>query len=393
MKILFLASRIPYPPDRGDRVRAWHILEALSADHEVHLAFFSDRRSSRDEMEALRRVSARVEEVHLPRGGSLLKAARGIVSSEPLQVHYYRDRRMSSRVRRLAEENSYDLVYSHLFRVYPFARLVNGVFQLVDLTDVVSREVLDSVPFRPPLMRLVYGVEGARIERFERFVCDTADETWVISEGEREVLQARGIASRVRVVPNGLDPWLLDSPPPSPEAGRMAFLGHLEVFHNVDGLRHFGRRILPRIRREVDGAVLAIAGRGMSPAVKALGRVEGVRLEGFVEDLVGFYRRAAVFVAPLRFAAGTQNKVIQAMAAGVPCLVSPEVARGIGAEPGAEILVAESDDEWVRLAVRVLSHRDWSSRIGEAGRRFARARFSWECARERMRRIEEGIRR
>lgn len=389
MRILFLASRLPYPPDRGDRVRAFHLLAAMSEDHEVDLVSFAERAPSKDEKDSLHRYCRRVEVVVLPRSASVLRAATGLFTTGPLQVHYYRDRKFRSLVRTMSIAGNYDLVFSHLFRVYPYARLADGAYRLLDLTDVVSREVAESARYRGVPMRWVYRLESARIRRFEEAACRDADETWVISETEKELLGRSVVTRKVHVIPNGLCAGLAASSSSEPEPGRLGFLGHLEVFHNVDGLAYFIKTVLPVIRATIPEARLVIGGVGGSPVVEKLARRPGVSLEGYVPDLAGFLRRCSVFVAPLRLAAGTQNKVIQAMAAGVPVLMSPQVASGIEATPGKEVVVASSDEDWAQEAIRLLRDPAQARAIGAAGRRFALSAYDWGIARTRLREIEK----
>ncbi|MBM3287290.1 MAG: glycosyltransferase [Candidatus Eisenbacteria bacterium] len=388
MRILFLSSRIPHPPDRGDRVRAFHLLETFASEHEVDLLTFTEREMDRPDGKALGALCGRVEEVVLPRSRSVARAFRGLLSRDPLQVHYYKDKAFGERVRALVREDPYDLVFSHLFRVFPYARSVEGAFRLLDLTDVISREVVASAAYRRFPMNRVYRLEGARIRRFEIGACRDAHEIWVISEAEREILAREGVGEKVRVVPNGVEPALLATPLPAGGGKRIGFLGHLEVFHNVDSLSFFCERVLPRIRERVPEARLLIAGRGASPVVNDLARRDGVRFEGFVDDLAAFFARIDLFIAPLRFAAGTQNKVIQAMAAGVPVLVSPEVARGIDGSAEEAFLTASSEEDWVEKAVELLRDGGRARFLGEAGRRFVESRFTWNVARERLRTIE-----
>jgi glycosyltransferase involved in cell wall biosynthesis len=360
----------------------------MSRDHEVDLVSFVERSMTLDERGRLGQLCRRIEEVVLPRSHSVLRAAAGLLSARPLQVHYYGDPRFADLVRTMSRERRYDLVFSHLFRVFPYAILVEGAYRLLDLTDVISREVTDSARFRRIPMRWLYRLEGARIRRFEREACLDAHETWVISRAEMEELKRTAVAENVRVIPNGLCRELIGPSAAEPEPGRLGFLGHLEVFHNVDGLRYFIESVFPTIRSRVPEARLVIGGVGGSPLLSELARREGVSVQGYVPDLAEFLRRCAVFIAPLRFAAGTQNKVIQAMAAGVPVLVSPHVARGIDAEPDKELIVAFSDAEWVDKAIELLHDPLRARSVGEAGRRFALGSYDWEAARARIRSIE-----
>jgi len=206
---------------------------------------------------------------------------------------------------------------------------------------------------------------------------------------ERERLSELAGEARIEVVPNGVAPELAEKGAADRVRGRIGFLGHMEVFHNVDGLRFFVEKVLPPLRSGSSSAWrLAVAGRGRNPEVDALVRRDGVEYHGYVPDLPGFLRSLDVFIAPLRFAAGTQNKVLEAMAAGIPVVVSTPVLRGLG--PGAEraVLVADTPEEWVDRLVRLLGNPEFRDERGVKGRGFLLERFSWDAMRRRIGDIE-----
>ncbi len=392
MKILFLTSRLPYPPDQGDRLRAFNILQVLSADHEIDLVTFVDGPVKVDSRKTLEKVCNRVETVALSKNKSYTHAAQGILSSDPLQVWYYRDNQMENLIEEMSSAGGYDVVYSHLFRVFPYAQLVKGAYNLVDFTDVVSRETLQAVPYRQWFLRSVYRMEATRIRRYEKWIAEKADECWVISQAEKDILEAVGAGGNIQVVPNGVDERLFQSVDKMRVPGRINFLGHLEVFHNTDAVRFYCDDILPKVRDELGDVVdFVIAGAGDLKAVQDLATRDGVSLRGFVKNIAEFHAEASVFVAPLRFAAGTQNKVLQAMAVGTPCIVSPDVQRGLGAKVGKEVIVASTPDEWARETVRILNDDTLAHKIGEAGRAYVKSRFSWDVVRSRMNAIEKSL--
>ncbi len=392
MKILFLTSRLPFPPDRGDRLRAYHVLRELGAEHEVHLVSFVDHPVEDDSRRRLLSFCARVETVHLPKWNSLLRAGAGMLSSAPLQVRYYRDGKMAGLVSSLGGKGRYDLVYSHLFRIFPYARSARGAYSLLDFTDVVSREVEESSSHRSLLPRILYRMEAKRIRRFEAAAVSRADECWVISSREKELLTDLGAKGNIRIVPNGIDDELIEDAEIPRERGRILFLGHLEVFHNIDAARFFSTKIFPEVKKRAGSDTeFVIGGAGCTSAVRHLESIGGVVVHGFVPDLKRFYGGAALFVAPLRFASGTQNKALQAMACATPSILSPDVAAGIGGTAGRDYLVASTEKEWIDKVSRILEDPDRARTIGEAGRRFVRSTFSWGDVRKRMREIAERI--
>ncbi len=172
----------------------------------------------------------------------------------------------------------------------------------------------------------------------------------------------------------------------------LIFVGHLRVLHNMDAATHLARDVLPLVQKEIHSCTLNIVGADPAPQIWQLGQSASVTVTGFVPDLNTHLNSAAVFVAPLRFAAGIQNKVLEAMAAGRPVVTTSLVNDGLGAEPEQEILVADDATTTARQIVRLLANEQLREQIGRAGRQFVRSRFSWTHVVERMRAIEESLR-
>jgi sugar transferase (PEP-CTERM/EpsH1 system associated) len=382
VRILFLASRMPYPPEGGDRFRVFHFLRTLAqSGHEVHLLTFDNRARVRDEIEPLTRLTARTEIVRLPAALSSLRAVRALAGTKPLQLAYYDSRRMAARAREAIDRVLPDVVYTHLFRMAPYA-LENMARHrarwILDLTDVISGGIVRSLPYRSGADLWIYAREGPRIERYERSIAPRFDECWVISGAEERLLQALAPTARVRVVPNGL-PGEPTTASPGRDPARVLFLGFHEVFHNRDAVRFLVQEVFPRVRAQVPEAVLDIAGKGSEPLQRTF-RAEGVRVLGHVADLGATLARATVFVAPHRFAAGVQNKVVLALACGTPVVVTPPVREGLEPVPEGVLLVGSTAEEIAARTVEIIRDPMLAARLGAAGRDWAVRRFSWEAA-------------
>lgn len=384
MRILVLTSRLPYPPDRGDRLRAYHILKTLARDHELILLSFAEHAGQREQVAALEEICSEVRVVVKSRLSSTMSVVGGWWRRLPLQALYYRSRAMSDLVARTLDEHSIDAAYIHLFRMAPYLERAGAPYRIVDLTDIVSEEVRASLPYRSLPSWLLYLVERGRIERYEAAVADAAEEVWLISERERRTLLDRCPAANARVIPNGVDLEVFRPLDDDDDPSRIVFSGHMGVPHNVDAAVHLAEDILPAVRRRVEGCRLRIVGADPSRRVCQLDRLPGVEVAGFVPDLNRELNRAAVFVAPLRFAAGVQNKVLEAMAAGRAVITSPRVAEGLGATSDRELLVARDADRFADLTAAVLGDRRIRSRLGTAARRFVAERFTWNTAAERV---------
>lgn len=382
MRILFLTSRIPYPPEGGDRFRVFHFLRtAAEAGHEVHVLTFDDRPRTADEIAPLTRLTAGTERVRLPGALSRMRAALALPGSSPLQLAYYGSRRMMARAAQTIARLRPDVVYTHLFRMAPYAlenRKGRPTRWILDLTDVISGGIARSLPYRHGLDRWIYATEQPRIQRYEQRTAPAFDECWVISEAEARLLRSLAPEAQVSVVPNGLPPETARVYGPR-DRSRLLFLGFQGVFHNSDAARFLIREVFPRVRARVPGATLDIAGKG-SEAFRGEAAAGGVRVLGYVEDLTGTVARAGVFVAPHRFAAGVQNKVVLALASGTPVVTTPAVREGLEPVPDDLLSIGRDADEIADRTVSLLLDSARAARMGQRARDWVRGRFTWEAA-------------
>jgi sugar transferase (PEP-CTERM/EpsH1 system associated) len=388
MRILFLTSRLPYPPDRGDRLRAFNIIKSLSAaGHNIHLASFV---ASREEQGIASSLEKYCETLNLVRRGTLaswLACASAIPKKVPLQVAYYASSEMESVVERLLDVERIDMVYVHLFRMAGYVPGRRSEYKVIDFTDVISREIDMSLSYRRGINRLLYSTELPRIKAFEASVAATFDECWVVSDAEAEVLRGICPSANVYVIPNGVD--LEAFRPLGLRPGNVvSFVGHLGVPHNVDAVLHFYEKIFPEIWRELPDCRFCVVGPSAHRSLRRLERDGRVLMTGFVEDLNASLNSSAVFVAPLRYCAGLQNKVLEAMAAGVPVVATPCVNEGLGAREDEEILLSSEPLEFASRVKKLMNDSGLRERIGGNGRRFVERVFSWRAANERIERIE-----
>jgi len=382
MRLLFLTSRMPYPPVGGDRFRVFHILRtAAEAGHSVHLLSFDTHPRDPVEIAPLERLATSVDVVPLPRPLSWLRAAQALPGRFPLQAAYYRSRRMRDRVDDAIRLIRPHVVYTHLFRMAPYAipHLSRpGTRWVLDMTDVISAGMERSLPFRRGPDRWLHRLEERRIRDFEARVAPRFDECWVISEREARYLTALAPSSRIRVVPNGIGPERA-RPQASRTKARLLFFGFHEVFHNRDAVRFLVQEVFPRVRAAVPEATLDIAGKG-SEALGAWARGPGVRVLGFVEDLEQTLLDAAVFVAPHRFAAGVQNKVLQSLASGTPVVATPTVRAGLEPIPDGVMRVADDAGGIADEVVALLRDPAAAAAQGALASLWVRERFSWRVS-------------
>lgn len=389
MRILFLTGRLPYPPNRGDRLRAYHFLRVLSRNHKITLlSFIADDRETGN-IGPLRPFCEDIQLVHRGQLQSTMTTGLNVWRPMPFQSLYYRSTVMQGAVDRLLARRQFDAVYVHLFRMAQFVAARSKPYRILDLTDAISTEIERSLPYRDARWRLVYRMELPRIRRYEREIVRQFDETWLISDAERRQLLQGEANERVLVIPNGVD---TDRFRPSGITGsseKIILVGHMGVFHNIDAAEYLAREILPLIQKALPATRLDIVGAEPADEVKNLGTIPSVRVLGHVADLNAALNDAAVFAAPLRFAAGIQNKVLEAMAAGLPVVTSSYVNDGLQAEDGQHLIVADEPEAFAEAVVLLLRNPKLRRKIGRAGREFVMSHYRWEDVLDRLGVIEQ----
>jgi sugar transferase (PEP-CTERM/EpsH1 system associated) len=370
-------------------LRAFNFIKRFSCDHELDLISFIAKETEREWVAPLCEYCRRVEVIRLNARRSALTVLANLWRGDPLQALYYRSRAMRTAVDQRLFEGDFDAIYVHLFRMAPYVANWPEAYRIVDLTDVISQEVLRSLSYRTLAWRSIYRIEHPRIARYECQVARDFDETWLISDADRRVLARECPGANIRVVTNGVDTDQFQPTGQVCEPNSLIFVGHLRVQHNVDAVLHLVRDVLPRVRQQIPECTLAVVGADPAPQVRRLAREPGLRVTGFVPDLNRHLNRAAVFVAPLRFAAGVQNKVLEAMAAGRPVVTTSLVNQGVGAEAGRDLLVADDAEGMADKITALLRDADARDRLGQAGRAYVRQHYRWGIAQERMRQIED----
>ena len=392
MRILCLTPRLPYPPHGGDRLRAYHIIKRLSQEHELSLISFIAQNAEKKHLTPLRDLCRDVRVLIMSPFHSVSRVLTNLWRPDPMQALYYRSPAMQELVTNTLNRRQYDAAYVHLFRMAPYVAHMTNIYRIADLTDVISKGIGYSLPYREPVSRLIYRLEKPRIARYEHWVAQNFEETWLISAGERRHLSHSCPSANIHIVTNGVDTDLFHPTGRSCQPNSLLFVGKLSVFHNVDAAIHLTRDVLPLIRQKISDCRLDIVGVNADDRVQRLGKYPGVTVKGFAPDLNECLNRCAVFVAPLRAVAGVQNKVLEAMAAAKPVVTTSLVNRGLCAKPGRDLLIADDTETTARQVIKLLRNRQLRTQLGIAGRRFVKQHFKWDGVADRMRVVAAQLR-
>jgi sugar transferase (PEP-CTERM/EpsH1 system associated) len=382
--LLFLAHRIPYPPNKGDKIRSFHLLRHLASRYSIHLGAFVDDPDDWQYRDALQAYCASIKLVPLHARRARLASLAGLLSGEALTLPYYRNREL----RRWADERAASgnvtrgIAYSSAMAQFMPGNLARRV---IDMVDVDSDKWTQYASTQRWPLSWVYAREGRKLAAWEARVARDFDATLLVSADEAALLQQRAPQARHKIgaFENGVDAEYFsptrDYPNPYPAgANTIVFTGAMDYWPNIDAVNWFAERIFPAVRAAVPDARFVVVGSRPTEAVLALARQPGVQVTGNVPDVRPYLAHAACAVAPLRIARGVQNKVLEAMAMARPIVVTAQAAEGIRAEAGRDFVLASGAAEFAQAVAaqlqqsaavacareRILQNYDWSRNLG-----------------------------
>jgi sugar transferase (PEP-CTERM/EpsH1 system associated) len=380
--LLLLIHRIPYPPNKGDKIRSWNLLKHLAQHYKVHLATFVD---DEDDWQHVPTVQALCASSHFGKLNPLsgkVRSLGALASKRSLSFDYYRDSAMQSWVDQAmaAHKIGRVLVFSgpmaQYCENYPQARRV------VDFCDVDSDKWRQYAEQKPWPMSWLYRREANTLLAYERHVAKTCDASLFVSEPEADLFRTLAPESTAKIgyFNNGVDTEFF-----SPEraydrpyaAGERAlvFTGAMDYWPNIDAVQWFAAEIFPQLFKAMPALRFYIVGARPTAAVSALAQQAGVVVTGTVPDVRPYIHHAEVTVAPLRIARGIQNKVLEAMAMARPMVVSPQALEGIDAVPGSELLLADGAAAFISTLSALLAAPNTG--LGTAARTKVERQYSW----------------
>ncbi|MBN9694676.1 MAG: TIGR03087 family PEP-CTERM/XrtA system glycosyltransferase [Zoogloea sp.] len=383
--LLYLVHRIPFPPNKGDKVRSFNILRQLARHHRVFLGTFVDHP---DDLRHVEQLSEWCEEVHVVRlspGVSRILSLRGLLSGEALSLPYYRNAGLADWVRAVISRHG---IRQAVAFSGPMAQYLDDPAlqrRIIDFCDVDSAKWSQYAADRRWPMSWLYRREGARLLAFERKAAASADASLFVTEAEAGLFTraAPEVADRVSVMQNGVDAAFFSPEQafdnPYPAGGPiLLFTGAMDYWPNVDAVVWFCAELLPRLRERHPDLRFWIVGMNPAPAVQVLAG-EGVVVTGTVPDVRPYLAHADVVVAPLRIARGIQNKVLEAMAMGRPVVISSAPATGLEAVSGQDCEIAHGNDEFVSRIFALLADVALRRSMGGSARQKVLERYSWEA--------------
>ncbi|MEX2216610.1 MAG: TIGR03087 family PEP-CTERM/XrtA system glycosyltransferase [Phycisphaeraceae bacterium] len=394
-RVLMLTHRLPYPPDRGDRIRSYHLLKLLSKHFDVALASTSDEPAWLQHHQLLSTMATRVDLQPITKRGSQIRGFMSLLTGQAITPTSFFRLGLADTIRLWHQQKPFDAVLTFCTGMVQYARIVTQpgrrsggadasapapapVRHVLDLVDVDSQKWAAYAKSSHIPMKWVYAIEARRLRRIEAGEYDRFDAVTVVSQTEADCYRNHvGEHPGLRVVSNGVDMNYF-CPQPDPNNHSLVFVGVLDYKPNYEGIAWFVEKVMPKLRKRVPDAVFNIVGRNPTDRVKRLSLNDGVELIGSVPDVRVHLRDASVAIAPLQIARGVQNKVLEAMSSRRAVVASPGASQGVDAVDGEHLLVASEPDQWVDTIEKLFNDADLRARLGAAARARIEERYTWD---------------
>lgn len=380
MNVVFLCQRVPWPPDRGDRITTWHFLQhLLSRGAKVRIACFAEEDRDREGIAFLRERGAEVVAPRLDRRVQKLTSLRGLLTGEPLTLPFFRDSQLQRAVDSWCEGGSVDLIHVYSSSMAQYALQVRARAKVMQFAELDSDKWLQFAAVSGPLGRWIYGREATRLLAFEDRVARAFSSSLVVSEVEKELFERRIPGVVPEVMPNGVDTDHFQSAGDERrEPHTLVFTGVMDYEPNIDGVLWFAAHCWPKLRERFADAQLLIVGSKPTAAVQALAAQPGITVTGRVETTPPWFDRATVAIAPLRLARGVQNKVLEAMSMGLPVVSSPQAAQGLGDVPAGTLAIADGEQATIAAVAELFADEVRARAVGRAAATWIRAHWHWD---------------
>lgn len=374
MKIFVLLSRVPYPIEKGDKLRAYHHIRCLAQHHEIVLCALSDSPVHPEALTILSSICSKVHIIPIKPTGMLWNLLKAFVNGNPLQVGYFYRSSAQSEISKLIQQHKPDHIFCQLIRVSEYLKNL-PIPKTLDYQDIFSmgaKRQSETAPFwKKPFLLLEY----RRLLKYEQFIFDKFDHKCIISGPDRELL-SHPDRNKVVIIPNGVD-YDYFKPVIKPKKFDIVFTGNMGYPPNIDAAHFIAKEIFPLVLKKIPAATLLIAGANPHASVKSL-QSGNINISGWMPDIRESYAASRIFIAPMRIGTGLQNKLLEAMSMELPCITSPLANQALGATVNQDILVGTTAQEYADHIINLLEDPSRAREMAINGFGFVTKNFSWE---------------
>jgi sugar transferase (PEP-CTERM/EpsH1 system associated) len=376
MKILFLSHRIPYPPTKGDKLRAFNIIKHLCKEHEIYLVSLYDDKKDKKYLPGLKQFCRESSFFYLNPWLAKIKGFFCLFFNQPVTLGYFYSRKMQRKVKDYIKTKSIDLIFVYSSSVAQYV-MDQDLKKIIDFVDCDSSKWKQYSAIAGFPLSFIYSREHRLLRDYEKRIAQAFDHSIVATEGEKKEFAEFISTEKFTAVANGVDTGFF-KPVFAPQEKKLIFTGAMDYFANIDGIIYFCNEILPLIRERIPEVKFYIVGSNPARSVRALSNGKDIFVTGFVEDIREYLKDDAICVIPLRVTQGIQNKVLEAMASGLSVVITSKAVLGLKPQADKNVLVADNPQDFASKVIMLLEDGDLRRRLGELARKYVEENYNWE---------------
>ncbi|MEI7724892.1 MAG: glycosyltransferase [Bacteroidota bacterium] len=385
MRLFFILPRVPYPTEKGDKLRAFHQIKQLSKRHEIILCALNDGDLHEDAIPVLKKYVKAIHIIPISKASIAINLIKTLFSKKPLQVGYFYNASSAAKIHKLIDEYKPDHLFCQLIRVADYVKDI-PIPKTLDYQDVFSKGVERRLATSPFYLKPFLRIEYNRLLRYEHDAFEAFDNKIIISAPDRDLIP-HPEREKIVVVANGVDTDFF-KPMVAEKDYDLVFTGNMGYPPNIKSAEFLVNEVLPEVFPHKPGLRLLIAGANPHLRVMVL-KSEQVTVSGWVPDMRDCYARSRVFIAPMQIGTGLQNKLLEAMAMKMPCITSPLAFQALNARDGIDILVAQTPKEYAAHILMLLNNPEKASEIAQNGYDFVHRNFNWETETDKINNLIE----
>jgi sugar transferase (PEP-CTERM/EpsH1 system associated) len=386
MNILFLSQRVPFPPNKGDKLRSFNEIKHLSRKNRISLVCLTDNSQDLELSRGLQAYCQSVDVVLLPKLKSRVQSACGLFTTHPLTLSYFHSNDLQTIVDRKLQNETYDAIFVYCSSMAQYVEQVDDIPKIIDFVDVDSEKWRQYATYAPFPVKYLYLLESRRLRRYEALLAETFQHCTFVSKKETDDFRDLVCqCPKVTPIPNGVDGDMFQPSSAPYDRNALVFTGAMDYFANVEAVLFFIREILPRIQQSIPCVTLTIVGSNPTAEIQSLPRIHSnIVVTGCVDSVQPYVVNSAVFVAPMRIARGVQNKILEAMAMGVPVVTTSLGFEGITATPGRDIFVEDLPESFANRVIELMLDDRLRTLTSEHSRRVVESYYDWSQNLEKL---------
>ncbi|MCF8154378.1 MAG: TIGR03087 family PEP-CTERM/XrtA system glycosyltransferase [Rhodoferax sp.] len=388
MNILYLCHRFPFPPRRGGKIRPFNMIRHLtSVGHSVTVCSLARSSDEAQQGQGITPYCVDFQISHVTEWVQVARMVLRLPTLTPSSMGFFYSSAMDGHVRRLLASERWDLIFVHCSTAAQYVEHVRHIPKILDFGDMDSQKWLEYAHYKPFPLSLGYQLEGTKMLAREKRLAGAFDICTTTTLAEWKTLQNFGTGGDTDWFPNGVDTDYFCPTDGVYDNQTISFIGRMDYYPNQECMVRFCEQVWPALKDLRPAMKLLIVGADPTPAIRKLGEIDGVTVTGSVADVRPYVRQSALMVAPLKIARGTQNKILEAMAMGVPVVTSSVAADGVDALSDAHLMVADTPQELVRTIMGIVGNPAERRRLSEAGRQRMLSRHAWPQSMARLDKI------